>query len=254
MEQQTKEALVFAVGAYAVSELLFDPSSGGDNVLLYQTHATGAGELRNVARSLGRMIGAEAVAVRTPHDALGAVRGHQKIRRLVIHGHGSSRGLLITSGTGFRAGRDRAPSYASTRTLARELAPRLVRGFVIGLNSCSTGSDPGSGGWAGRPYSSGGARSFAAGLRDELVAAGAPTGKVLAFAARGTHGNPSGRSYHVDRRHVGQPGLSWMEESWGAGAARNPELVSQWGSAARGDRGFRWIIGEPVNIPRPALA
>lgn len=221
------------------------------SLVMYQTHATGAAELRAVAEELARRLGTVPVPVRYPGDVLGVLRGARLVSCVLLHGHGSSRSVLLTAESGFSVGREGLPRYASPRTLARAMAPILADDFVVSLSACSAGSNPGESEWGPESYSSGGSRSFAAVLRDELVAAGAPLGEVRANTSPGTHGNPSGRTFLVGPAHVGRDGVSIMDEQWGPGAWRDSSMVSRWGSAVRGELGYRWITGERILVPRP---
>lgn len=148
-------------------------------------------------------------------------------------GHGATRALLSHM----------IPGELSTEELARILAPRLTPGFVVSLNSCRTGGDPEEENWV-NAYTSGGARSFAAKLRDALLDAGAPEGEIRAHHSTGIHGNPSGRVFYVAPGTRGTIGVSLREQKWadlGTDAA--------WGRQVQGELAFQWITGGDFELP-----
>jgi hypothetical protein len=221
----------------------------GETVLFVQQGVPEDGEFRRVARTLAQLTGVQPRFVRTPREILESLRGVPTIKRFIEHGHGAPRGMMVGSGQrGVRnPGRDTS-NQMSVRTFARFLAPRLVPDFVIGLNSCSAGADPGRNAWGPQSYQPGGAQSFAGALRDELVRAGAPRGEVRANAARGTHGNPAGRVFTVDPAHVGRPGMPLIHATWGRGAD-----TRAWARAVQGARAYRWISGGDLGLERSAV-
>lgn len=221
-------------------------------LVIYQGTGPGSGEIGRVAQNLAGRLSTTAIPVSNASNFLEAIRGKSYISPLIIVGHGTGRALLRPGVSGIQAGiQDSLPEWISLTTAARELAKVLAPNFVIGINACKTGAN-----WRTSEqtdvYSSGGEKGFAAKLRDALLNSGSPSGEIRANAAIGIHGNPTGRVFYVKSGYRGQPGISLLEDKWGAGAARNRSLRGAWPGAVRGELAYRWMAGGDFTAPRPA--
>ena len=171
-------------------------------------------------------------------DALAAIRRHPRISRLMLIGHGAP-GWTFNSSWGITAGPP-GPDGVSLDQFARELAPRLAPGAIIGLAGCSNartfdeapaGAERGL--WA---FSDGGQRSFAGRFRDILSRYSyVPFAEIRGHSDRGhiTY-NPTGRTFRIGWLHIGKPGktVKPFYRSW-----------QEWNNGFVGSEAERWILG-----------
>lgn len=235
-------ASLFGLGLY----LLIRNSVGGDNVVLYVSEGSGAGEFRSSGERIAANIGASIYPVRNAQEILDAVRRHSRIRNLIILGHGTTRAFLRPGRTGIRVGPDALPTWMSTETFAREVGPRMVRNGVIGWAGCSSASNPGEANWS-TTYAPGGENSFIAHVRDDMARAPGVSGGIehRGHGAPGhTTANPGGRTCYVDQ--PGQDCTSELDELWGTGAHLTRR--NEWVSAFQGMPAEAWISGAEVVV------
>jgi hypothetical protein len=201
---------------------------GGRGLVLYAGAGDAAGTFAAVGRRLGGLIG-EAVPVTSRGSLENALRQRAglNLTKVVLVGHGNTQ-------TFFRGLMTIAPEE-----LGRLIGPVIGRQAVIGLAGCRSAADPDEPDWSPSAYQAGGARSYAAKLRDELAVrgAGAMT-DVRGHSATGhTTNNPSGRLFRVaDRGRVGAAAITLV---YGVDAYAHPELRT----AFQGGPAERWIAG-----------
>jgi len=235
---------VLAVGATA----FFVRSYNGDNVIIYVSEGSGSGEFREAAERMGRLINASVYPERNAQDILNAVRRHQRIKRLIMVGHGTTRQFMRPAHSGIRVGADALPTWMSVDTFAREVGPRMAANGWIGWAGCSSASNPGQSEWSINSYGPGGELSFVAQVRDAMarvpgIAWGITLGGHSALGH--TTANPGARECPVNVAQIGQPCESVLDETWGSGSYQT--LHNQWVSAFRGDPAEQWIsTGEVV--------
>jgi len=164
-------------------------STLGSDVIFYANRGDGAPEFRRAAEWAAATLKTRAVyPIGSAAEFIGNLRRHIRTRRFLWIGHGSTRALFVDNGL----------RIADADALARELAPRLTLGAIVGLAACNAGEDPGEAGWDADAYSDGGARSFAATLRNGIFRR-APwllLGGVRGHTAAGhTLNNPAARDF-----------------------------------------------------------
>lgn len=215
---------------------------GSRALLLYQDANPDTGTFRSTAQRLAQGLGLEAAA-----GPFGVSSREQVLRRIAQRSQDGPLGPVVLVGHGTTSTFFPAFSVAP-EALAAALAPHLGQAAVIGLAGCRAGADPGEVDWSPASYASGGSRSYAARLRDALVAAGAPVGcTVRAHSTTGsTTANPVIRSFPCTRSMVGQSGISVLEAMFGEGAASNAQLRTLWTQQARGKVAELWIVGAPL--------
>lgn len=235
-------AALFGLGIYA----LIRYSSHGDNVVLYVSEGSGAGEFRSSGERIAANIGAAIYPVQNAQDVIDAVRRHARIRNLILLGHGTTTQFMRPGTAGIRVGTDALPTWMSTATFAREVGPRMARGGVIGWAGCSAASNPGESNWS-TAYTPGGEQSFIAFVRDDMARTPGVSGGIehRGHAAPGhTTANPGARTCYVD-----QPGAvctSELDEQWGIGAHETRR--NEWVSAFQGAPSEAWISGAEVTV------
>jgi hypothetical protein len=221
----------------------------GDVVIGYVVEGKGASEFTARARVISRSTGGSMHELRNAQDLLDAIRGHEHISRLVLLGHGTLRGYMRPGAAGVRIGSDSLPTFVSVDTLARELAPKMTRNAVIGLAACSNGANSGEVPWSAQSYGPGGENGFAAKLRDALsrqqnIASGI---EVRAHTTVGhTTTNPAVRKFLVGAEHIGEPGRSVVDETWGPNSYLT--RYTEWANKFRGSPAEAWISGGDVRV------
>lgn len=235
-------AVMFGFGVY----VLLRRSVGGDNVVLYVSEGSGAGEFRSSGERIAANIGAAVYPVRNAQDVIDAVRHHAKIRNLVLLGHGTTTQFIRPGTAGIRVGNDALPTWMSTATFAQEVGLRMTRNGVIGWAGCSAASNPGEANWS-TTYGPGGERSFIAFVRDDMARIPGMAGGIehRGHGAPGhTTANPGARTCYVD--DPGSVCTSELDELWGTGAHETRR--NEWVSAFQGNPAEAWISGADVVV------
>lgn len=166
------------------------------------------GTFRGVARRAGELHGVVPVPVSDGADLLAAVRSQSRIGTLLIIGHGTTSSIIRPGQAGLHTTRTALPEWVSIEDFATVLAPRLTSGFWLGLLGCRTAAEPWEDDWTAQTLAPEGNDSLAGMLRDALVAAGAPSGKVGGHTTTGaTDANPRARVFPVVASQVDQWGI-----------------------------------------------
>lgn len=211
-------------------------------------------EFKRVALRLAAAFGAPPpVPIVTGADLVEVASGldYRSCDRLVVVCHGGP-DWLVNSRRGVHATRGEAPGVGrvSAARLAEALAPAMVPGGLVALAACLcarsprwwlreageyTGND-----WGPHAYRDGGARSFAATLRDELARRGAPV-RVRGHGTVGhVTGNPILREFPpvvgVEGRSLFGLALPGVEPT----AARR----RRWIDLVKGEVAEAWLLGD----------
>lgn len=198
--------------------------SRGDIVILYSVNAPEAGHVRTfteVAGRAGQLLGATPEPVADGQTLLAAIRRHQRIKTLLLIGHGTSTAFIRPGVAGLRVGTSALPAWLGLDEFARELAHSLAGGFWLGLLGCRAAAESSEIDWSAETAGPGGARSLAGQLRDLLVRRGAPRGVVGGHTTTGaTDANPRAREFVVASRALGTVGQPVPGISQGAVAVR----------------------------------
>ena len=198
--------------------------SRGDVVILYSVNApesSDVGTFTEVARRAGQLLGATPEPVADGQTLLAAIRRHQRIKTLLLIGHGTSTAFIRPGVAGLRVGTSALPAWLGLDELARELSRRLTSGFWLGLLGCRAAAESSEADWTPVTAGPGGARSLAGQLRDLLVQRGAPRGTVGGHTTTGaTDANPRAREFAVASNALGTPGQPVPGISQGAVAVR----------------------------------
>ncbi|MBI5880900.1 hypothetical protein HZB90_02100, partial [archaeon] len=224
-------------------------TGNAETVIIYGAEGEGSSEFISQARRLSGLFNAKKYPAKNAQDIMDAIKKHGKIGRLILVSHGSRAGWLRPGTSGVRVGPDALPTFVSVDTLAKELAPRLVDGSIISLAACSTASEHGEPpGWEPPLFGPGGANGFAGKLRDALSAQpGIATGiDIRGHTTVGhTTENPAVRHFPVGADKAGKPGISVLDEQWGAGAYKDRSL--EWNHFFQGEKAEAWLIGGPAS-------
>jgi hypothetical protein len=220
-------------------------TGNAETVIIYGAEGEGSSEFISQARRLSGLFNAKKYPAKNAQDIMDAIKRHGKIGRLILVSHGSRSGWLRPGTAGIRVGGDSLPTFVSVDTLAKELAPRLVDGSIIAFAACSTAAEPGEPpGWEPPLFGPGGANGFAGKLRDALSA---QPGIASGIDIRGhttvghTTENPAVRHFPVGADKAGKPGISVLDEQWGAGAYKDRSL--EWNHFFQGEKAEAWLIG-----------
>jgi hypothetical protein len=194
----------------------------GDSVILYAGTAPEPGHVatfRNAANAAARQVGGTPAPVYDGQTLLAAIRRYRRIKTLLLIGHGTSTAFIRPGTSGLRLGSSALPTWVGVQDFARELAPRLASGWWLGLLGCRAAAMSDEPDWSAVTAQAGGARSLAGLLRDALVAAGAPYGRVGGHTTTGsTTENPRVREFST--RTPGAPGTVTPGVTQGAIAMR----------------------------------
>lgn len=194
----------------------------GDVVILYAGTAPEPGHVatfRNAANAARAQVGGTPAAVYDGQTLLAAIRQHRRIRTLLLVGHGTSTAFIRPGTSGLRLGSTSLPTWVGVEDFARELAPRLSSGWWLGLLGCRAAATSDEPDWSSVTAGPGGAASLAGQLRDALVRAGAPYGRVGGHTTTGsTVANPRVREFST--RTPGAPGTVTAGVTQGAVAQR----------------------------------
>jgi len=194
-------------------------------LVMYQADGNGSPEFRRKAIEIAGWYGAQAIPVTSGAEIIAAIRRSGALKRILWFGHGTPRAFFRPGHSGVRANAQDSRMVKSIRTVARALAPHLASGWILGLAGCSAAAGVGEFVAAETSRLTGGASSFAALLRDELVRAHAPLGVVRGHTTIGhTTRNPNGREFlanlaNIQNNGVGATGLTHggVAERWIAG-------------------------------------
>ena len=204
-----------------------------------------------VHTALGGRNRGERLPIRDGKSVLDTVRCQhdRSLDRVVVCCHGYQ-DRLVRAFWGVHSDRGKAalPKWCSLDQLCATLGPKLLQqDVVVSLAACNAARDPDvPKGWGAEAYVDGGARSFAALLRDGLLPH-CPEVVVLGHTQAGhTTGNPSGREF---RAPAGSPGRGILPMAWGADAPESATLRRQWANRVKGAMAERWMMGEAVEWP-----
>jgi hypothetical protein len=218
--------IVAGLAALGGGLLLLTRGRGGYAVVLYSDNAADpvdVGTFREAAELAGETLETGAAPVGDGAELLAAVQAVAKIKTLLIIGHGTTSALVRPGRAGLRIGETELPAWVRIEDFAAALAPRLVPGFWLGLLGCRTAAEGWELDWTPQTLEPEGEDSLAGRLRDALVAAGAPSGKIGGHTTTGgTITNPRARVFPVIASQVNRPGI--------------PVALTQ------GDRAIRWAF------------
>jgi len=220
---------------------------GGDNVVLYVSQGSGAGEFRESGERIANNSGATVYPVHNAQTILDAISQHKLIKNLVFLGHGTTTQFGRPGTAGIRVGADAFPAWMSTDTFAHEVGPRMAYGGVVGWAGCSAASNPGESSWGSAAYGPGGENSFIAHVRDAMARQGGVPRSVehRGHSAPGhTTANPGARTCYVSQ--PGRECASELEEQWGDDAYQTRH--NDWVTAFRGVPAEAWISGAEVSV------
>jgi hypothetical protein len=235
----------------AAAAAAYGAPTGGLNIGVYLSDREP--EFFRAAKVFRKEYDAQIYPVTNAQEIINAVRNHEKIGRLVLFGHGGPKGFLKLGEAGISSNRkrDSLPEFITVETFAKEIAPRLTDGAIIGLAACSAGANPGEfkdHGWTPPMYGPGGENSFAADLRDALaVYPGIAKGiHIRAHSTKGnTVTNAAAREFLVDSSEIGKPGYSVLDLFWGPGAYLN--MKEEWVAKFSGKPATEWMHGGNIN-------